>query len=425
PHGDRAETYRRMLTAVYNEVKRERPDVRVVGGATAGVPLPYWEKLLANGALQYMDVLSVHPYRYDAAPEGLETDIAELQALVGKYNRGMSKPIWVTEIGWNTRAAQAGDLAIDDLMQAQYLVRSYALLFSANVERVYWYLFRDYNDALMGLVRSDALATPKPAFAAMATMTQLLRHAELAGRDRTPSDIFSICFRRPSGEKVRVMWSLKPQAVAASGVTGVTDMLGGSLGSSGALQLGESPIYVVGDVQGLPEPAGELMAHSQKGFAGSQRHNGWSYGYMRGEKSAFIELPAHGADDWRAVWRGELPFLTVSAKEQHPSVRDGMPIAAVRRWESDRQVTVRIAGTFKAGAQGGDGVGVAVDVNGERRFRKLLGGDSAAPVAEEFELVETVQPGTTVDFVVDPGPAASIDHDGVAVSATISALHEG
>jgi hypothetical protein len=424
PEGDRAATYLRMLRAAYQEVKRLRPDVLVVGGATAGVPLPYWEKLLAGGALECMDVLSVHPYRYDAEPEGLETDVAELHALVARYNQGKTRPIWVTEIGWNTQAAKAeGDLVIDDLVQAQFLVRAYALLFSAGVERVYWYLFRDYNDALMGLVRGDPLATPKPAFAAMATMTEQLRGAAFAGRDPASPGIHALRFRRASGEMVRVMWSLTPRVIEVSGVTSVTDMLGRALGSSGALELGASPLYVVGEIQGLPEATEMSIADSRMGFAGTQGRNGWSFGYVRAG-GGFTPLPVYDADDWRAAWRGDPPFLVVTAKEQHPSVLEGAPVGAVRRWESDRQGEVRVEASFQGGKRGGDGVGVAVVVDGQLRLRRVLGGAPDAPVSQKFEFVETIQPGTTLDFVVDPGPAANIDHDGVAVAVKLFLRHE-
>ena len=421
---DRAATYLRMLRAVHRELKRERPDVLVVGGATAGVPLPYWEKLLAGGALEFMDVLSVHPYQYDAPPEGIETDIAELQSLIARFNGGRSKPIWATEIGWNIKPARApGDLAIDDVVQAKFLVRAYALLFATGVERVYWYLFRDYNDALMGLVRNDPLATPKPAFTAFATMTTQLRGAAFVGRDVTPADIYSFCFRRPSGESVRVMWSLEPRTFAASGVTGATDLMGRSLGSAGELRLSDSPIYVTGEVHGFPKPSEQIIADSRRGFAGVQGANGWSYGYVRGDGAGFTPLAVFGSDDWRADWRGDLPFLALTAKEQHPSAQAGVPVGAVRRWQSDRAGTVRVTGSFAVAKQSGDGVGVSVAVNGQQRLHRLLGGNGGAPMAEKFDFVEKVEPGTTIDFAVDPGPAANIDHDAAAVSVTISTVN--
>jgi hypothetical protein len=95
-------------------------------------------------------------------------------------------------------------------------------------------------------------------------------------------------------------------------------------------------------------------------------------------------------------------------------------VASVRRWQSDRAGTVHIAGSFRGGKYGGDGVGVSIAVDGQRRFRRILGVGEGRAVAEFFDFVETVRPGATVDFIVDPGPAASIDYDSTTVSATIS-----
>lgn len=422
---DRAATYLRMLRAAHQEVKQVRPEVKVIGGATAGVPLPYWEKLLAGGALEFMDVLSVHPYRYDDPPEGIETDIAELVTLVKKHNNGQSKPIWVTEIGWGTQAADnLGKHRIDERFQSQYLVRAYALLLSAGVERVFWYLFRDYNETPMGLVRADDTNSPKLAFNAMTTLTRQLRDGVFVARDDTAPEIYSLTFRRPSGEAVRVMWSIEPRSVIVTGVTNVTDMLGQSLGAGGELHLSESPVFVEGDVRGLPVRTSTELANSRRGFGASQGDGGWTYGLIGGDSETFRLLPRFAADNWQTSWSGELPALSISAKEQHPSVHNDKPVSAVRRWQSERAGLVRVAGRFRGGKQGGDGVGVSIAVNGTVRSRTLLGGAAGNAIVESFDFVERVEAGTTIDFVVDPGPAASIDFDTTAVAVTISTTTE-
>jgi hypothetical protein len=419
---NRAATYVRTLRAAYQELKRARPELIVVGGGTAGVPLPYWEKLLAAGALDSMDALSVHPYRYHDAPEGLETDIGELVALVKKYNGGRTKPVWVTEIGWNVHAPTgAGDLTVDDRVQAEFMVRAYALLLSAGVERVYWYLFRDYNEMVMGLVRAGTDSSPKLGFTAMATLTQQLKHATFVARDDTPPEIYSLRFKRPSGESVRVMWSTQPRSVVVAGATGVTDIQGRSLGTRAELQLGEAPLYVVGDVRNLPPRTTKEIANSHRGFADAQGTNGWSYGFISEvEGNVFKPMPTYTADDWRSSWTADLPHLSISAKEQHPSVQNGLPVSVVRRWQSDHTGTVRVVGKFRAGKSDGDGVGVSVAVNGTPRARTLLGGSSGTSVVERFDFIQRVEPGSTIDFVVDPGPATSVDFDGTTVAAAIS-----
>jgi hypothetical protein len=420
---DRAGTYLQMLRVVYTAIKRERPDVTVAAGATSGIPMPYWEELLTGGGLAFMDALSIHPYRYDLPPEGLETDIAGLQDLVKKYNGGKSKPIWVTEIGWGTRTSAApGDLAIDDEMQAKFLVRAYALLFSADVKRVYWYLLHDYQGLNMGLVSDDPTRTPKPACFAMATMIRQLKGANFIKRESTPDDLYSLLFVRPSGDEVRVIWSLKPVVLAAKGVTAAVDLQGKAIAATGNLQLNDSPLFVTGPLTGLPAPlpVTEMpLADSIHDFSDRQGGNGWSYGDFIGSSTAFNALSTYTITDWTQAWTGKYPYISLTARDQHPSCEGETPVAAVREWESDYAGPVRIAGQFHCGTQG-DGVGVSILVDGRRRFRKLLGGGNGTPVVESFDFIQIVQRGTKIDFAVDPGPAADINFDATAVSVTIT-----
>jgi hypothetical protein len=419
---DRAGTYLLMLKTAYAAIKRERPDVIVAGGGTSGIPMPYWEELLAGGGLAFMDVLSVHPYRYDSPPEGLETDISALQDLVKKYNGGKPKPVWVTEIGWGTKPSTAvGDLAIDESAMAKFLVRAYALLLSADVQRIYWYLFRDYQPFNMGLIHDDAKRTPKPAYAAMATMIQQLHEANFVAREKTPDDIYSLVFARPSGEEVRVLWSLKPLTVAASGTTKAVDIKGKAIEATSQLYLDDSPIFVTGPLKGLPSPTAakeSILADSLRDFSSAQG-NPWSYGVFMGDSTTFIPLPNFVITDWVKAWGGQYPYVSLTAGDQHPSAVGATPVSAVRRWKSTWAGSVRIAGHFRCGTQG-DGVGVGIFVDGQRRFRKLLGGGNGNPVVESFDFVQAVHPGTILDFAVDPGPAVDINYDATTVYVTIS-----
>ena len=421
---DRAGTYLQMLRIAYAAIKRERPDVTVVAGATSGIPVPYWEELLAGGGLAFMDVLAVHPYRYDLPPEGLETDIIHLQNLVKKYNGGKPKPIWVTEIGWSTKKSAApGDLAIDDMMQAKFLVRAYGLLFSAGVERVYWYLLHDYEGLNMGLISDDKGHTPKPAYFAMATMIHQLQGANFVRRENTPPYLYSLVFARASsGDTIRVIWSLKPITVTVKGVTAAVDLQGKTVTATDVLNLNDSPLFVTGSLTGLPasSPTTEiLLADSNLDFSTQQGGNGWFYGAFIGGSTVFSALPSYTITDWTQAWTSKYPFLELTASEQHPSCDGETPVAAVRRWESNYAGPVRIAGQFHCGTQG-DGVGVSIFVDGRRQFRKLLGGGGGNPIVETFSFSQNVHRGTHIDFVVDPGPSVDINYDSTAVSVTIT-----
>jgi hypothetical protein len=417
---NRAETYARMARVAYRALKAERPDVLVAGAATAGVPLPYLEHLFALGALDSMDAVSIHPYRFNSEPEGIENDVAALQDLIRRYNHGQPKPIWVTEIGWATKAAAAPlDLSIDEGVQADFLVRAYALLLSAGVDRIYWYLFRDYDVfATMGLVHQDRAHTPKRAYHALATLIAQVGGARFARREHTPPDFYALRFERPTGEVVRVVWSLRPRALAVPAACRVTDLVGGPVAAGPAVAVGPEPLYIEGPFAGFPEPdphAPRRLADSARDFAGIQGANHWSYGVFVGAAPAFLPLDQFHATDWKREWYGRYPYVSLSDREQHPAESPAGPVAAVRRWTCDAGGSVHLHAQFGCGAQG-DGVRVEVLLDGQRVFAQSVGGPN--PARADFDMVRVLPPGAHVDFAVYPGPRGNANFDATEFSAS-------
>jgi hypothetical protein len=413
---NRAATYTSMLKEAYTQIKAVRPDVTVVGGATSGTPIPYWSELIADGALPYMDALSIHPYRYDSPPEGIENDVAALQALVRENNNGVAKPIWVTEIGW---VEQTTPLLVDDPTLAKYVTRAYALLLSAGVDHIFWYLLHDDPGEPMGLY--EAGGTAKPAAAALATLVAELDGAPFSAKETTPDNVYSLLFVRPSGHQLRIMWSLAPRAVTLHGVTRAVDLLGNALGTAGAYTLTDAPIFVEGAVTGVPVPTAAdetIVASSTADFSGTQGKGGWTYGYMVGS-GPFTLAPTYTSNDWYSYWTTPYPYFTVTQVDVHPSVDGASQVKAVRRWTSTLAGSVHLVGDFQAVAQG-DGVGVTILVDGKAALaRTLIGG--AAALAENFDLSVPVSVGSTIDFVVDDGPANDIDYDATAFAVQIRA----
>lgn len=413
---DRAGNYLKLLRATYAAVKAVHPEVLVVGGGTAGVPLPYWDKLLSGGALQCLDALSVHPYRYDLPPEGVERDIDALREVEARY--GKPKPIWVTEIGWVIHPPRApGDLSIDATTQAEYLVRSFALLLSRDVARTYWYLFRDDPDAAMGLVQNDAQQTPRPAYAAMANLIRQLYGARFVERESTPLDLYSLRFADRNQKEIWILWSLTPRTLEVSGVDKAVDMLGRDVDVTGSLAVGEAPLIVFGRLRGLPAPTESVVTDSQLAFGGAQGGGGWYYGVSSDRDGEFSPAPTFTSDDWHYAWVNGYPYLSITSTDQHPSVIDGKPVAAVRRWQSSLDGEIRVQGSFRS-QPAGDGVGVRVLVDGQPRVDEQLGGGD--PISTTFDFTTTVKRGTVIDFSTDPGPATDINSDATVVSVVIT-----
>ena len=419
---DRAATYARMAKVTYRALKQERPDVLVAGASTAGVPLPYLEHLFEEGALDSMDAVSVHPYRYGSPPEGLEVDIARVQDLIRRYNHGRPKPIWVTEIGWGTKPAAAPlDLVIDERTQASFLVRAYVLLMSAGVDRIYWYLLRDYDRfATMGLLHGGQDNVPKPAYFAMRAMVANIGTARFERREASRTDFYSMLFRRESGEEVRVVWSLEPREVPLAPSCRVVGMLGNQIGPAASLSVGPEPVFVTGPLDGLPagnpyEP--RVVADSKRDFSGEQGRHDWYYGMSVGNSAEFVQLRDFRTTDWKSEWWSRYPFLSLTESEQHPSESGSGPVAAIRRWKSEKGGRVDISAKFRCGSKG-DGVGVKIFLGGEEVFERLIGGPN--PAEASFDSVRELEPQTNVDFAVYPGPHGNANFDATEVSATIS-----
>ncbi len=420
---DRAGTYAKMLQTAYHAIKAKRPDVIVAGGATSGVPLPYFEKLFAAGALANLDAVSIHPYRMDGAPEGIENQITALRKLMERHGGG-TKPIWVTEIGWPLRAAtMRGELTVDEPTQAKFLVRGCTLLASAGVARVYWYVFSDDRSTpSMGLLQGDKAHTPRESSAAMKTLNTQLRGATFAARERTDRHVYSLRFTTTDGRELRVMWALAPFTVAVPAGTTVTDLSGQPVApTGGSLSLTDSPVYVSGPLPALASAATAAapaaLTDSTSAFTLHQGEGGWSYGCFVGDSTKFEPLKDTHVTDWKESWIGRYRSLTVNNTEQHPAVSGGKSIAAVRRWVSTADGSLHVTARFKKVGVKGDGVRVRVLVDGRTVREALLNKD--AGVVADFDFSQPAHAGAVFDFAVDPGPAGNAGYDATKVVVTI------
>ncbi len=420
---NRSANYLAMLKAAYPAIKAARPDVTVVGGATAGVPLPYFEKLFAGGALNYLDVVSIHPYRSAFTPEGLEVQIAALQALMAKY--GPVKPIWVTEIGWPIHASEAnGDIAIDETVQAQFLVRAFALFASAGVPRAYWYEMRDDSaDPPLGLVQNNSGYTARQAFNAMKTLNAQLRTATFAAREQTATGVYSLRFSAANGRELRVLWTLTPFSVPVPSGTTVTDYLGNAVSTSGgSINVTDSPVYVNGPLPGLAGAAtarpSVAITDSVAAFSLTQGDFGWRYGYFSGASTTFFQLTQTQITDWKEEWiASAYPSLSIIDVDQHPSKSGPNLISAVRRWTSNVDGNVQITAHFKKVSLLGDGVRVSILADGQVIKSATL--SRTTSVVADYTFTQAVRNGTTLDFAVDPGAAGDLGNDATQVSVTI------
>lgn len=261
-----AKCYANMLAATYPKVKAAAPEMTLVGASSFKVPLDWFEELFQLGGLNYLDAISVHPYRAPGVPEGLGLDIDGLKKLIRKYNNGQDIPIWITEQGWSS--ATATGIGVSEKVQAQSVARSLLEAKVAGVEKYYWYdLVNDgtnpnsteHNFGLLRRTSADATSlNPKPAYLAYSTVARELTSSDFVRSLNVGEDVRAYVFE---GQKT-ALWSTdrvdKPVRVKADGPVTVVDMLGRErvLSPSNGwvyLTLTGEPLYVHADVSVVEE----------------------------------------------------------------------------------------------------------------------------------------------------------------------------
>jgi hypothetical protein len=281
------EQYAALLAASGKAIHEASADAKVVGLNMAFCDIVWAERILRLVPYDCFDVAAFHPYRPPSAPEE-RLDWWELDQYVKSWHKndltpdyplvhmtlleqadelikvlsrfGKPKPLWVTEMCWNTHIHPYGT---SELRQADLLVRLYAqAIASRKIDKVFWWTLRDVGDRqfdqadMVGLMRHDL--SPKYGYYAYAFMARMLEGKRWVRNDSWGPDVYASVFADDAtGEDLIVAWSPKPYAyVRVSNPTGLTfyDVYGTRRfvphdrvrTASLPVPLGESPVYIVG-----------------------------------------------------------------------------------------------------------------------------------------------------------------------------------
>jgi len=184
---------------------------------------------------------------------------SELAKVMEKF--GKPKPLWVTEICWNTHIHPYGT---SEFRQADLLVRFYLLsIASGAVEKVFWWTLKDGGDRqfdqadMVGLMRNDL--SPKYSYYAYAWMTRMIEGKKWIRNDAFGPEIYVAVFADTiKDEDLIVAWATKPFGYVRVTNTDrgldVFDIFGTKRHvpfdkvrtSHLPVALGESPIYITG-----------------------------------------------------------------------------------------------------------------------------------------------------------------------------------
>jgi hypothetical protein len=179
-----AREYGRLLRAAYPQVKRERPDLPVLGGTFALAEVKFLEELYEEGRIAgYYDAIAWHPYSHPYSPmarkgragvdQSFRDGAAALRQVMREHGDEKAE-LWATEAGATTCREGIDERCVDAETQARW-VREYVELSRKMpwLKALFIYNLRDKGtdrqdvEQGFGLVRQDF--SPKPAFEAFRT----------------------------------------------------------------------------------------------------------------------------------------------------------------------------------------------------------------------------------------------------------------
>lgn len=183
--------YSTLAVAAAKAIRHQVPKAKIIGPAASTFDWAFFEEFFKSGVLEYLDAVSVHPYRApNSPPETVTEDYKKLRELIQHFAPGGKKDMPIISGEWGYSSSTSGVL---QEVQAQYLVRQQLVNLLNEVPLSIWYDWkndgtdRGESEQNFGTVTADL--KPKPAYQAVRTLTheffgyQILRRAETGSQD--------------------------------------------------------------------------------------------------------------------------------------------------------------------------------------------------------------------------------------------------
>ncbi|UCE46477.1 MAG: cellulase family glycosylhydrolase [Phycisphaerales bacterium] len=202
--------YCRLVKLTAPRIKKADPNGLVVAGATSQIPFEWLEGCFKKGLLEWIDVLSVHPYR-SQPPETVVEDYAELRRLVERYvPEGKQVPIISGEWGYSN--LNWDQTRLSEQEQAEYLARMFLINLHQGIDVSVWYDWKNdgtnpnEREHQFGVVRHDC--NPKAAYLAAKVLSSTLAGYCLDERLDLGNDR-DFAFRLTNGEREAIaFWTM-------------------------------------------------------------------------------------------------------------------------------------------------------------------------------------------------------------------------
>ena len=400
----RAEAYAALLQSVWAQVKAVRPNVRVIGGGVHSIPTGYLSRLIALGAVDFMDTIALHPY--DTPTEQIARQIAVMRRLPELAEI----PVEITEFGSQSPKAAPG-----------YMLRAYCQMALSGVSRAVWYAVNTRGDGYAPLVDKDLGVTN--AGRAFAFVRQTLEG--LPVRDVAPDRFTYACLFE---DRKLVIWGMPRTLTVMNDHVEVFDSTGDPLAGD-VFHISETdplilvtpkPLLLGHDVTLGPQ---RVLADSyhQFSFPGARADN--QEGLERSVRTPDDQIPVQTMPGQDRPGRPWTPYLGVEnngsvlihADSLLPGGSDDYPAEIVHTFTAPRMMRVDIMAHFAPVARSSDGISVAVRLDtAELAFHR--GKDRFDYVATGLEIPQ----GGVLEFVVGPNRSAAGDVTAYRITLTQS-----
>jgi len=218
-----------LSAAAAKKAKEVDPDSVILAGSTFRVNTRFQRNMFKAGAFENTDGISLHPYASDALNTMKQVD--KLRKIMDEFN--YRKPVWITEVGYATGGIYFSSNKLK--RYPEYIVKTLCGLAARGVRNAIWYeLMDEYNKGeapnrwnpsqFFGLIYPDK--TFKPGAEAFKLVANKLAGSEYrpelplrgsghdnssegghnGGRGSSPKKITSLCFVKPDGESILVLW---------------------------------------------------------------------------------------------------------------------------------------------------------------------------------------------------------------------------
>jgi polysaccharide biosynthesis protein PslG len=228
PKPDAAE-YTTMALATAKAIREAEPSSTIIAPAMSAFDWKYMEYFLKSGVLEFLDGVSVHPYRPpNSPPETAAADYKKLREMIDRYAPSAKRgkiPILSGEWGY---ASNTKGVSLET--QAAYAVRQQLANLLNGVPLSIWYDWkndgRDPGDGEQnfGTVTDDLY--PKPAYTALKTMTEELNGYRLQKKSASPETDFILILVNGAGHEKVAAWTLAQPHMFKSEALGISVELG-------------------------------------------------------------------------------------------------------------------------------------------------------------------------------------------------------